>query len=92
MPIEGAQKRLFEDPYAEHLYAGSAMTRLLLKWMSPAAIFGLLGNVDAGLQPAMAGRTAEFDTQVRAAIDAGCKQYAVPFNDFVYRGAATSKT
>eukprot|EP00937_MAST-01D_sp_MAST-1D-sp2_P006068 g6068.t1 len=76
-PVEGAQRRLFDDPYAKHFYAGAAATELLFQWVSPKTIFGLLGNVDAALQPAMAGRTAEVDHQVRKAVEAGCKQYVI---------------
>ena len=73
-PIEVGQKRLFEDPYAKHFYAGSAVTALLFDWVGPVMLFRLLGNVNAGIQPAMAGRTAEFDAQVQTAVEAGCKQ------------------
>ena len=43
-PIEGAQTRLFEDPYAEYFYAGSAVTNLLFRWVGPKALFGLMSN------------------------------------------------
>ena len=76
-PIEVGQKRLFEDPYAKHFYAGSAVTALLFDWVAPVTLFRLLGNVNAGVQPAMAGRTAEFDAQVQTAVEAGCKQYVI---------------
>lgn len=72
-PIEGSQARLFEDPFAKFFYKGAAM----FEWVGPKALFNLMGNVDAGVQHAMAGRTAEFDQQVRTAIEAGCKQYVI---------------
>jgi len=75
-PVAPTQKRLFEDPYAKHLYAGSAVTAQVIRWLGPKAV-GLLSNFQAGLQQSLAGRTAEFDNQVRAAIQAGCKQYVI---------------
>jgi methyltransferase (TIGR00027 family) len=36
-----------------------------------------MNNLQAAVQPTLAGRTAEFDRQVRAAVEAGCKQYVI---------------
>ena len=57
--------------------APASAAALLFDWVAPVTLFRLLGNVNAGVQPAMAGRTAEFDAQVQTAVEAGCKQYVI---------------
>ena len=76
-PMKGDQKRLFEDPYASHLYTGAGATQLIFEWVGAEGINRMLNNVQAAVHPTLAGRTAEFDHQVRIAIDAGCKQYVI---------------
>jgi len=76
-PLEADQERLFEDPHASHFYTGAGATQLFLEWAGPETIFGLMNNLQAAVQPTLAGRTAEFDRQVRAAVEAGCKQYVI---------------
>lgn len=76
-PIEGTEKRLFQDPYAHYFYAGSAVVPRLFEWVSPKALFGMFGDFNAGVQWTLIGRTREFDEQVRAGIAAGVTQYVV---------------
>ena len=76
-PVKGDQKRLFEDPYASYLYTGAGVTQFFFDWVGAEWMNQMLNNLQAAVHPTLAGRTAEFDRQVRNAIDAGCKQYVI---------------
>jgi len=72
-PVEGEERRLFQDPYAEYFYAGST----LVNWLPKRALMRLVGDQSVGLMLLLAGRTAFFDEQVKAAVAAGVKQVVI---------------
>lgn len=75
-PVQGTQKRLFEDPYAAHLYSGAAATAKLVEWTG-ALVYTIAGNFMTGVHNTLVGRTREFDEQVRAFVAGGGSQLVI---------------